>query len=305
MSRLGNGVLRFLAVIVMGMCVSVVVAMSLTGISFGAAFVQKGTPAPATKSGAPSAKADPATTQASSISTPSISAPTVSKPRADFAYPLGQTYVYGGQWRIFNAGTASLRMEKAGQENRIVATADAAGTVALLYHVQDRLESFFDPASFCSRNTSRHVEEGFRRVDTNITFDYAHRRAVFDQKNLKKNETKHEQHEIPGCVTDMLSAIYYVSSLPLEPGRTFSFPLNDGGESVDVNLHVEAREQIKTPAGTFNTLRTQPEAASGLVRDKGKLWIWYTDDAAHVPVQMRARMNWGTLIFQLVRIDKK
>jgi hypothetical protein len=229
----------------------------------------------------------------------------VTKPRADFAYPLGQTYVYGGQWRIFNAGTASLRMEKAGQENRIVATAEAAGTVALLYHVQDRLESFFDPTSFCSRNTSRHVEEGFRRVDTNITFDYARRRAVFDQKNLKKNETKHEQHEIPGCVTDMLSAIYYVSSLPLEPGRTFSFPLNDGGESVVVNLHVEAREQIKTPAGTFNTLRTQPEAATGLVRDKGKLWIWYTDDAAHVPVQMRARMNWGTLIFQLHRIDKK
>jgi hypothetical protein len=48
-----------------------------------------------------------------------------------------------------------------------------------------------------------------------------------------------------------------------------------------------------------------PTNTSGLVRDKGKLWIWYTDDAAHVPVQMRARMNWGTLIFQLQRIDKK
>jgi len=272
------------------------------------AFVQKGSAAPATKPAAPNSKAEPATAQASSLSSksaPSMSAPAVSRPRADYAFPLGQTYVYGGQWRIFNAGTASLRMEKAGQENRIVANADAAGTVALLYHVQDRLESFFDPSSFCSRSTSRHVEEGFRRVDTNITFDYARRKAIFDQKNLKKNETKHEQHEIPGCVTDMVSAIYYVASLPLEPGRTFSFPLNDGGESVVVNLHVEAREQIKTPAGTFNTVRTQPEAATGLVRDKGKLWIWYTDDAAHVPVQMRARMNWGTLIFQLQRIDKK
>ena len=320
MSRLRNGVLRSFAVL----CVAA--ATSLAGISFisissmafarqkspaaisSMAFVQKSGAAPATKPGAPSSKADPATGQSSSLSSksaPSISAPTVSRPRADYAFPLGQTYVYGGQWRIFNAGTASLRMEKAGQENRIVASADAAGTVALLYHVQDRLESFFDPSSFCSRSTSRHVEEGFRRVDTNITFDYARRKAIFDQKNLKKNETKHEQHEIPGCVTDMLSAIYYVASLPLEPGRTFSFPLNDGGESVVVNLHVEAREQIKTPAGTFNTVRTQPEAATGLVRDKGKLWIWYTDDAAHVPVQMRARMNWGTLIFQLQRIDKK
>ena len=299
MSRLRNGVLNFFALL------SVATAMTIAGVTSRAVSAQKTGPAAAPPKGISVnvPKADPATV--TRVAGPSISAPTVSKPRPEFVFPVGQTYVYGGQWRIFNAGTASLRMEKAGQENRIVASADAAGTVALLYHVQDRLESFFDPGSFCSRNTSRHVEEGFRRVDTNITFDYAHRKAVFDQKNLKKNETKHEVHEIPNCVTDMLSAIYYVASLPLEPGRTFSFPLNDGGESVDVNLHVEAREQIKTPAGTFNTVRTQPEAAKGLVRDKGKLWIWYTDDAAHVPVQMRARMSWGTLTFQLQRIDKK
>jgi hypothetical protein len=295
LSRLRSGALKFLAILV------VATAVIFAGVSSRAASGQKAGTAPAR-----GVASNPVSKAASpDAGGPSISAPMVIKPRPEFVFPVGQSYVYGGQWRIFNAGVATLRMEKAGQENRIVASADAAGTVALLYHVQDRLESFFDPTNFCSRNTSRHVEEGFRRVDTNITFDYAHRKAVFDQKNLKKNETKHEEHEIPGCVTDMLSAIYYVASLPLEPGRTFSFPLNDGGESVDVNVHVEAREQIKIAAGTFNTVRIQPEAAKGLVRDKGKLWIWYTDDAAHVPVQMRARMSWGTLTFQLVRVDKK
>lgn len=297
MSRFQSGVSALLAMVCVG------TAITFGGVVSRAAPAQKSGPPAAPTKGAASSPVPKAAAPAPAGY--SISAPMVMKPRPEFTFPVGQTYVYGGQWRIFNAGTATLRMEKAGQENRIVATADAAGTVALLYHVQDRLESFFDPTNFCSRNTSRHVEEGFRRVDTNITFDYAHRKAVFDQKNLKKNETKHEEHEIPNCVTDMLSAIYYVTSLPLEPGRTFSFPLNDGGESVDVNVHVEAREQIKTPAGTFNTVRIQPEAAKGLVRDKGKLWIWYTDDSAHVPVQMRARMSWGTLVFQLVRIDKK
>jgi hypothetical protein len=295
LSRLRSRALKFLAILI------VATAVIFAGVSSRAASGQKAGAAPA-RGVASNPVAKAASPDAGG---PSISAPMVIKPRPEFVFPVGQSYVYGGQWRIFNAGIATLRMEKAGQENRIVASADAAGTVALLYHVQDRLESFFDPTNFCSRNTSRHVEEGFRRVDTNITFDYAHRKAVFDQKNLKKNETKHEEHEIPNCVTDMLSAIYYVASLPLEPGRTFSFPLNDGGESVDVNVHVEAREQIKIPAGTFNTVRIQPEAAKGLVRDKGKLWIWYTDDAAHVPVQMRARMSWGTLTFQLVRVDKK
>jgi hypothetical protein len=294
LSRLRSGALKFVAILIVATAV-------FAGVSSRAASGQKAGAAPAR-----GVASNPVPKAASpDAGGPSISAPMVLKPRPEFVFPVGQSYVYGGQWRIFNAGIATLRMEKAGQENRIVASADAAGTVALLYHVQDRLESFFDPTNFCSRNTSRHVEEGFRRVDTNITFDYGHRKAVFDQKNLKRNETKHEEHEIPNCVTDMLSAIYYVASLPLEPGRTFSFPLNDGGESVDVNVHVEAREQIKTPAGTYNTVRIQPEAAKGLVRDKGKLWIWYTDDAAHVPVQMRARMSWGTLMFQLVRVDKK
>lgn len=232
-------------------------------------------------------------------------APSVARPRAEYQFPVEQTYVYSGEWRVFNAGIATLRLEKAGPKNRIVATADAAGTVSMLYHVQDRLESFFEPSSFCSHNTSRHIEEGFRRVESNITFDYQRGKAVLDQKNIKKKETKHEEHDIPGCVTDMLSSIYYVASLPLLSGRTYSFPINDGGATVTVMVHVEAREQIKTPAGVFNAIRVQPETSSPVLRDKGKIWVWFSDDAARVPIQMRARLSWGTLTFSLLRIEKK
>lgn len=87
-----------------------------------------------------------------------LSAPSITRPRAGYRFPVGQTYVYAAQWRIFDAGTASLRMEQAGAENRVVATADATSAVALLYHVQDRLEAFFDPKTFCSRAIFRHTE---------------------------------------------------------------------------------------------------------------------------------------------------
>jgi hypothetical protein len=72
-----------------------------------------------------------------------------------------------------------------------------------------------------------------------------------------------------------------------------------------VNARVEGTEQIKTPAGTFNTFRVQPEAASGVLRQKGRVWIWYANDPSHTPVQMRARMYWGTLTLTLQRIEKK
>ena len=32
--------------------------------------------------------------------------------------------------------------------------------------------------------------------------------------------------------------------------------------------------------------------------------IWYSDDANHIPVQMRAKMFWGTLNFKLQRIEQ-
>jgi hypothetical protein len=234
-----------------------------------------------------------------------VAAPAIVKPAANYQFPVGQTLVYSGVWRIFNAGTASLRMEQAGAESRVVGSANAVKAAAVLYHVQDKFESFFDPSTFCSHNHTRSVEEGSRRVQTNITFDYAHGKSMLEHKNLKKNEVRRAEHDIPGCVTDVLTGIYYLGSLPLQLGHTYSFPLNDGGETINVSAHVEAREQIKTPAGVFNTIRVQPEAASGLLKDKGKIWLWYSDDDARIPVQARAHLYWGTVTLSLMRIDKK
>jgi hypothetical protein len=259
------------------------------------------TPSPSPQRPTPSPTATPMADSPKMV----LTAPSVAKPRPEYQFPVGQTFVYGGEWRIFNAGVATLRLEQAGREDHVIGTATATGTVALLFHVLDRYESFFDPANFCSRNTSRHIEEGLRRVDTNITFDYQHSKVIFDQKNIRKKESKHEEHEISNCVTDMLSAIYYVASLPLMPGGVYNFPLNDGGETITVTVHVEAREKIKTPAGTFDAIRVQPESAKGLLKNKGRIWIWYSDDAARVPVQARTRMSWGTLTIMLQRIDKK
>lgn len=229
----------------------------------------------------------------------------MSKPEAGYHLPLNQTLVYGAQWRVFNAGTATLRIEQAGQEARILGTADAAGSVALLYHVRDRFESFLNPTDFCSRNISKIAEEGYRKVNTTIGFDYQRRKAILDQKNIKKKETKHTENDIPGCVSDVISAIYYVGSLPLQPGKTFTFPLNDGGKTVYVDVHVEAREQVKTPSGTYNAFRVRPEAPEGVLKNKGKIWVWYSDDAARIPIQMRGHMFWGTLTLTLQRIEKK
>ena len=228
----------------------------------------------------------------------------IQPPPANYVYPENVTYVYSAEWRLWTAGTATLRLERAGMQHKVTATADSSGFVALLYKVHDRFETYFDPRTFCSARVVKHTEEGFRRRETTIQFDYARRKAVLDERNPKNNQAKHEEEDIPGCVTDVLSGIYYLGSLPLQVGSTYTFPVNDGGKGMELKATVEAREQIKTDAGTFQTLRVQPVATSG-PKKRGSVWIWYSDDAQRIPVQMRARAFWGTLTLKLQRVERK
>lgn len=221
-----------------------------------------------------------------------------------YRFPNGEVLHFTAEWRLWNAGLATIRMDSAGSEQKVTATADSIGFVSLLYRVADRFESYFDRKTFCSTHIFKHSEEGLHKRETNIRFDGTRQKAVLDEKNLRNNQVKHTEQDIPPCVTDVVSAIFYVSSLPFDQGAVYTFPLNDGGTTVDVRAHVEGKEQIKTDAGTFNTIRVQPESDTGVLKNRGKVWVWYTDDAAHMPVQMRARLFWGTLTIKLTRVDR-
>ncbi len=225
-------------------------------------------------------------------------------PTPSYHPQYGDTYHYTVEWRLWDAGTATLRIGPQGPEQHIFGNADSSGFVAVLYPVHDRFQAIFDPRTFCSTSVSKHTEEGFHKRDTLIRFDYPRRRSVLDETNLKSKELKHTEREIPSCVTDVVSGIFYIGSLPLAADASYTFPLNDGGETVDVKAHVEAREEIKTDAGSFKTIRVAPEATAGVVKERGHVWIWYTDDDRRIPVQIRARMFWGTLTLKLQRIEQ-
>jgi hypothetical protein len=215
-----------------------------------------------------------------------------------------ETYTFDADWRIWSAGKVTLGLSHEGVENRVTGTAESQGVVAMLYPVHDRFQALYDPKSFCSVSLRKHTEEGFHKRDTLISYNYARKKSVLDETNLKTNEAKHVENDIPGCVTDVLSGLMYLRSLPLIPGTSYTFPLNDGGKTVDVMAKVEAKETIKVPAGTFQTIRVSPEGGAGPIKSKGKIWIWYTDDARHVPVQMRGKMFWGTLTLRLEKIEQ-
>ncbi|GGG88643.1 DUF3108 domain-containing protein [Edaphobacter dinghuensis] len=231
--------------------------------------------------------------------------PTLQPPPTGYAFPTQETLSYTVDWRVFTAGTAVFNLTREGNVQKVNATADSVGAVTMLFPVVDRFQSGFDTRTGCSTGFSKQLQEGRRKVSSDLSFNYGQGKQTQVERNLVKGTSKTQTASIPACVTDSLSAIFYAASQPLIIGKTVSFPLADSMRTVTVVMKVEAREEIKTPAGTFQTIRVQPTADEGVVKNRGKIWIWYTDDPRHIPVQIRAQLFWGTITFHLQSYDTK
>ena len=72
----------------------------------------------------------------------------IAPPRPNYPFPDGRSYVYLAEWHLITAGTAVVRMEAAGNERKVTASAESSGAVNILFPVHDRFESRFDSRTF-------------------------------------------------------------------------------------------------------------------------------------------------------------
>ena len=257
-----------------------------------------------------------ASAQASATPTATVTAPnatsssaqpsvTLPPPRSGFSFPTHQTLSYSVDWRVFPAGTAVLHFDSEGSREHLTADAQTIGAINLLFHVNDKFESTYDRDRGCTDEFDKQTVEGRRQINSTLNLDYAQGKSVLDEKNLTTGQTKKLEASIPGCLTDLLTGVFYASSQPMELGKSFYLPVVDPLRTVVVTMKPEAREEIKTPAGSFKTIKVQPTADAGVVKNRGEIWLWYSDDERHLPVQMRARLFWGTITFRLVSAENK
>ncbi len=237
--------------------------------------------------------------------TPAQAHPPLPPPPSGWTFPTKQTLTYTADWRVFSAGTATVHLETDGPVERVSVTGDSQGAINLLFRVSDRFQASFSRASGCSQSFSKQLMEGRRQVDSDQQIDGARRVANYDERNLISRIHTHRLTPVPPCVTDLLSGVFIAAAQTLEPGSTVRLPVLSGDHVSDVAVHVEARETVRTPSATYSTVRVQPTVEAPAGKPRGKLWIWYTDDSRHIPVQMRARLFWGTLNFRLTAIDNK
>jgi hypothetical protein len=230
---------------------------------------------------------------------------TLPAPSPGWSFPDRQTLTYAVDWRVFPAGTATVHLQTDGPLERITVVGDSRGAINLLFRVSDRFQSSFYRATGCSDSFSRQIIEGHRQVNSMQRVDPNQHAVFYSEHNVVSRIDVHKTAPLLGCVTDMLSSIYYGGSQTLGASQSFRMPVLSGTRVSPVTMRVEGHETIHTPTATYQTIRVEPVPDNPALRKRGALWIWYSDDARHIPVQMRARLFWGTLTFRLTGIDNK
>jgi len=241
---------------------------------------------------------------AAAVQKPGLTASTV-------PFEVGERFTYNVSWKVFDAGIATMTLaEKTFLQNeetyRINATVYSTGIVSTLFKVVDVFESFFQARDLCSRRITKKIQEGRRHRETVVTFDAKARQARMEDRDLNRPDLppKRTESPLPSCVQDVISALYVIRTKNLRVGELVQFPINDGGRTYDVTVEIQAQEEVRTPAGTFQAFRLEPKVFDGLFKSQGRLFVWVTADAARMPVQLKAKINIGTITAALTQADR-
>ena len=224
------------------------------------------------------------------------------------AVPSKETLTYNIEWRLINAGRATIEWRPASSEDHSGWQAElrleSIGLVSKLYKVDIQSVSGLSE-QLCAVSSLTSGREGGRRRETQVSFDAASHKGISVERDLVKN-TIVARHEvaIPECVHDVLGGLFYLRTLDLEPGKSTEVAVSDGKKSVMAKVEALQREDVKLPDGVYKTIRYDVGLFNNvLYRRPAHLNVWLTDDRRKLPVQIRVRMQIaiGTITLQLAK----
>lgn len=223
------------------------------------------------------------------------------RPQSVVAWGPGEKLVYSIQYGLITAGEATLEVEdavKVRQERptyHIVSNAASNSMFSTFFKVHDRVESFMDTTYLHSVRFEKHLREGDYKKDLLILFDQQKQKASIDGKR---------ECDVAADVQDILSSLYYVRTVPLEPGKSIYVPNHDNGKNYPLEVRVEKRERVSVDAGTFDCLVLEPVLMGEAVfKQDGRVKVWVTDDVLRVPVLLKSKVFVGAIAGVLTHFE--
>lgn len=211
----------------------------------------------------------------------------------------GEVLKYRIHYGFLNAGFATLTTSDTTYNGRphlyVKGEGRSSGAVRAFFKLDDIYESYIDKKTGLPSFYVRNVSEGTYRKNLNSTFNQTnHTISLYD----KLKGTTRTFNSMAG-IQDMLSSFYYLRNLSqdqLKVGSVVKMNIWIDDESYPFLLKVVGTDDMKTKWGKINCLRIVPSVMSGRVfKDKEGVTMWVSNDANHIPIQMKAELAVGSL----------
>ncbi|MDT4969753.1 MAG: hypothetical protein QOJ64_4490 [Acidobacteriota bacterium] len=192
---------------------------------------------------------------------------------------------------------------------RFTLEAQTKGVLRKLFglNFHQRVESTVEPSSFSVLQTTKLDQQGKRLRTSEAIFDRDNGKVIWTERdpNDPTREPRVVTSEMSGAVQDIASAFYYLRTQELAVGKSLEILVSDSGQVYHIPVLISEKKKMKTVIGEVQTLKAEPEifGDNRLLRGKGKLAIWFTDDARHIPVRAKINNEMGTIDIKLKRMN--
>jgi hypothetical protein len=248
----------------------------------------------------------PATAIATDSPSPQAVASLKSESRsAAVPFFVGEELLFELRWMGLLAGNA--RMAVSSQVVRdghdvyhIRSFAESSPFFSLFYNVRDMGETFVDVRELYPRYFHLDQREGSQVIQRTVAFDQQRGMAIYT-----KNQESPQKIEVPLGVQDSLSSFYMLRTLPLRVGQSIHLKMFSNGKTYDVEVQILRREKVEAYWGAVDALVVRPLMRfQEILRQKGEVLIWVTDDDRRLPIRMTTAIKVGAIEATLIDVKR-
>ena len=222
----------------------------------------------------------------------------VRDPRLPFR--VGERLTYSIKVGRLGRGSAVMEIKKQDTIRRtpVLHTIFTVNGSLLFFKVRDYYESWFDPRSMVSLQYRQDIDQG--------PYDRLRKYDIFPERKVYFDSVKNVELPTSELPLDDGSFIYFLRTIPLEVGKTYSFNRYFKPDRNPVTVTVARRERIRVPAGEFDALVLQPKIkAKGIFAEEASAEVWVADDPSRIMLMLRTRLpTVGTVTFVLRAIEQ-
>jgi len=182
-------------------------------------------------------------------------------------------------------------------------TVQSSSLFSRFYSVDDRATTYVNYNTLIPYNFEIKIKESKQLGTVTSYFDWPKQKALYWEKKVtkEKGEVERKQEwEVEPFSQNVISAVYYLRSFQLRPGKKLGFRVADDGKNLVFNAEVLRREKLDTEVGELDTVVVKPTiTVDGLFKPVGDILLWLSDDDRKFVVRIESKIRIGTIVGKL------